>query len=113
MLLRASLVSWLTLIGPAGAEWRADVVPTPGRVTSIEVLGTETQIGIGSNWYRIASKTRRLLPSPAPVYSAVPLDGLPDGRVAISRGTIARVGSPIRPTVTAMESSAMLPRPEA
>jgi hypothetical protein len=90
MWLPISLAAWLTLVGPAAAEWRAETVPTSGRVTSIEVLGAETHIAIGSNWYRIAPKTRTLVPSQAPVYPAVPPGGLSDGRVAIGDGVIAR-----------------------
>ena len=90
MLPRISLVFWLILATPAGAEWRADIVPAPGRVTSVEVVGAETHIAIGSNWYGIAAETGALVPSRAPVSPAVPPGGLPDGRVATSNGAIAR-----------------------
>jgi len=66
------------------------MVPTPGRVTSIEVLGAETHVAIGSNWYRIAATTGTLIPSPAPSFPAVPPGGLSDGRVATSDRAIAR-----------------------
>ena len=66
------------------------MVPTSGRVTSIEVLGTETHIAIGSNWYRFVPSTKTLVASHAPSYPAVPAGGLPDGRVATSGGAIAR-----------------------
>ncbi|MDP1582671.1 MAG: VCBS repeat-containing protein [Bradyrhizobium sp.] len=88
-LLLISLVSWLAL-GPAGAEWRAETVPTPGPVTSLEVRGADTRIGIGSNWYRIAPATGSLIAAQAPDFSAVPAGGLSDGRVASSDGAIAR-----------------------
>ena len=90
ILLRVSLVLWLTLVGPVGAEWRAEMVPTPGRVTSIEVLGAETRVAIGSNWYRIAATAGTLVPSPAHSFPAVPPGGLSDGRVATSDRAIAR-----------------------
>jgi hypothetical protein len=90
MLRLISLVSWLALAGPAAAEWRAETVPTSGRVTSIEVLGAETHIAIGPNWYRMAATTGALVPSHAPVHPAVPRGGLPDGRVATGDGAIAR-----------------------
>ena len=90
MLRLISLVSWLALVGPAVAEWRAETVPTSGRVTSIEVLGTETLISVGPNWYRIAPTTGTLISAHAPVYPAVPPGGLADGRVATNRGAIAR-----------------------
>ena len=90
MLVRVSLVCWLILSGPAGAEWRADMVPASGRVTSIEVVGAKTLIAIGSNWYRIGAETGTLAPARAPVHPAVPPGGLPDGRVATSEGAIAR-----------------------
>ena len=90
MLLLISLVSWLALAGPAAAEWRAEMVPTSGRVTAIEVLGTDTHIAIGSNWYRIVPNTKTLVGSHPPSYPAVPAGGLSDGRVATSGGAIAR-----------------------
>ena len=84
------LVSWLSLVGPATAEWRAETVPTSGRVTSVEVRGTETRIAIGPNWYRIAPATGMLVPAQALGFPAVPAGGLSDGRVASSDGAIAR-----------------------
>ena len=89
ILLRALLVAWLALVGPAVAEWRAETVPAPGRVTAIEVHGAETHVAIGPNWYRIVPKTRTLFLSNAAFYPAVPPGGLSDGRVAISPGVIA------------------------
>ena len=90
LLLRISLIAWLALVGPAVAEWRAETVPTPGRVASIEVRGAETRIAIGSNWYRIAPGNNALVSSDAPGYPVVPPRGLPDGRVALSNGAIRR-----------------------
>jgi hypothetical protein len=89
-MLLTSLVSWLALVGPAAAEWRAETVPTPGRVTSVEVRGTETRIAIGPKWYRIAPTTGTLVAAQAPDFPAVPAGGLSDGRVAGSDGAIAR-----------------------
>ena len=88
-ILLVSLVSWLAL-GPASAEWRAETVPTSGRVTSVEVRGTDTRIAIGPKWYRIAPATGTLMTAPAPGFPAVPPGGLSDGRVASSGGAIAR-----------------------
>ena len=88
-LLLISLVSWLAL-GPAGAEWRAETVPAPGPVTSLEVRGADTRIAIGSNWYRIAPSNGALIAAQAPDFAAVPAGGLSDGRVAGSDGAIAR-----------------------
>jgi hypothetical protein len=88
-LLLISLVSWLAL-GPASAEWRAETVPTSGRVTSLEVRGADTRIAIGPNWYRIAPATGTLIAAQAPDFAAVPAGGLSDGRVAGSDGAIAR-----------------------
>lgn len=89
-MLLTSLVSWLALVGPATAEWRAETVPTSGRVTSVEVQDTETRIAVGQHWYRIAPATGTLVPAQAPGFPAVPPDGLSDGRVASSDGAIAR-----------------------
>ncbi|MDP1865258.1 MAG: VCBS repeat-containing protein [Bradyrhizobium sp.] len=88
-LLLTSLVSCLVL-GPAAAEWRAEPVPTPGRVTSVEVRGTDTRIAVGPNWYRIAPATGTLISAQAPGFPAVPPGGLSDGRVASGDGAIAR-----------------------
>ena len=35
------LVAWLALDGVAAAEWRVEVVPTPGHVTAVETIGRE------------------------------------------------------------------------
>lgn len=82
--------SWLALVGPASAEWQAETVATPGRVTAVEVRGTETRIAIGPIWYRLAPTTGTLIPAEAPGFPAVPPGGLSDGRVARSDGAISR-----------------------
>ena len=86
----ALIASWLTIVGPAAAEWRAEIVPTPGRVTSIEVLNEKTHIAIGPNWYRIVPGTGSLMATGAPGFPLVPSGGLSDGRVAAGHGPIAR-----------------------
>jgi hypothetical protein len=90
-LLGTTLGVWLMLGASAGAGWRADVVPAPGPVTAIETTGTEVRVAIGRSWYRVTTEPVRLQSAPAPAHPAAPADALPDARVAIGHGTIARV----------------------
>jgi hypothetical protein len=80
----------LALNTPAAAEWRADVVVAPGRVTALETNGLDVRIAVGRSWYRVATDPLRLEPATAPERPAMPADALPDGRVAIGGGTVAR-----------------------
>ncbi len=87
---RAALASWLALAAPAAADWRADVVPAPGRVTAVETAGKDVRVGIGQSWYRVASDPARLESTPPPDRAAVPAGALPDARVALGTDKIAR-----------------------
>ena len=85
-----AIASWLALTAAAAAEWRATVVPAPGRVSAVEAAGANVRVSIGRSWYRVAAETERLEPAPAPDRPAVPADALPDTRVAIVDGGTAR-----------------------
>lgn len=89
VLLCAALASWLTLT-PAAAEWRAVMVPAPGRVTEVEAAGTDVRVAIGARWYRVAADVLRLEPAPSPERIPIPAGALPDARVAIGVDKIAR-----------------------
>ena len=89
-LLRTALVSWLALTASAAADWRADVVPAPGRVTAVETAGKHVRIAIGQSWYRVASDPARLESASPPDRPAAPAGALPDARVALGNDKIAR-----------------------
>ncbi len=78
------------VVSAAAADWRAEVVPAPGRVTAVETIGKDVRVAIGRRWYRFAADVARLEPAPPFDRPAIPAGGLPDGRVAIGSGTIAR-----------------------
>jgi FG-GAP-like repeat len=85
-----ALASWLALIASAAADWRADVVPAPGRVTAVETVGKHVRVAIGQSWYRLASDPARLESASPPDRPAAPAGALPDARVATGIDTIAR-----------------------
>ena len=86
----AALACWLALAASAAADWRADIVPAPGRVTAVETAGKHVHVAIGGSWYRVASDLARLQPASPPDRPGVPVGALPDARVAIGIDTIAR-----------------------
>lgn len=90
MQLRAALLAWIVFIGPAAAQWRVDVVPTSGPVTAIDVDGTAVRIAIGSSWYRIANDALKLVSANPPDRQKLPRDALPDGRIVVGTGQVAR-----------------------
>jgi hypothetical protein len=85
-----TLSSWLALAASAAADWRADVVPAPGRVTAVETTGKHLRVAIGQNWYRVAADPARLESTSPPDRPAVPTGALPDARVAMGTDKIAR-----------------------
>ncbi len=89
-LLAVVLASWLTPDAAAAKDWRVDTVPAPGHVTSVETIGADVHIAIGRRWYRFATGEVRLEASPAPDRPAIPAGALPDARVAVGVGKIAR-----------------------
>lgn len=78
------------VVSAAAADWRAVVVPAPGRVTAIETAGKDVRVAIGRHWYRFAADAARLEPALPFDRPAIPAGGLADGRVAVGSGTIAR-----------------------
>lgn len=90
MLVRAALAFSLAFIVPAAAEWRADIVPTTGHVTAIEVEGAAVRIATGPKWYQLASDGAKLVPSGPPDRPVLPRDALSDGRMALGTAQVAR-----------------------
>ena len=92
--MRALALALLTFaaVPAAAAEWRAEIVPTPGRVSAIETVGGEVRVAIGGAWFRVARTPQgaRLAPAAAPARPPRPPGALPDGRVALGRADIAR-----------------------
>jgi hypothetical protein len=90
MLLRAALLCWIVFIVPAAAQWRADIVPTSGRVTAIDVDGAAVRIAVGPSWYQLANDAAKLVPASPPDRPKLPRDALPDGRVIVGTAQVAR-----------------------
>ena len=84
------LVAWLALDGVAAAEWRVEVVPTPGHVTAVETIGREVRFDMSGRWYRLAAGTARLEPAPPPARPAAPEGAIPDARIAAGIDKVAR-----------------------
>jgi hypothetical protein len=80
----------MSMIEPAAAAWRLDMVSSPGRVTALQAMGGEVAIAVGASWYRLAADGAKLEPAAAPRRMAVPAGGLEDGTVAVGRGIVAR-----------------------
>lgn len=85
-----ALFVWPTLVSPAAAEWRADILPVPGRVTAIDDIGGSVRIATGQGWYRFKPHDGSVEAASAPDISALPVGALPDGRIAHGRETVAR-----------------------
>ncbi len=88
--LMSLLMSWLALSATAAADWRAEIVPAPGKVTAVETAGKQVRIAIGGRWYRIAADALRLESALPFERAAVPAGALPDARVATGVEKIAR-----------------------
>ena len=74
------------------AEWRAQKIVTPARVDAIETVGDAVEIDAGGLWYRLSlGKTGPALTflDEGPKFEH-PEGALPDGRVAVGTGDIAR-----------------------
>ncbi len=88
-LLCMAFALWLALDALAAAEWRADIIEAPGRVTAVEIVGADVRIAIGRSWYRITTETARLESAPPPHRPELSIGALPDGRVAIGIDKVA------------------------
>lgn len=44
------VASWLALGSAGAADWRADPVAAPGKVTAVESVGAQVRVAIGRNW---------------------------------------------------------------
>ena len=85
-----ALAVWPTLVSPAAAEWRADILPMPGRVMAIEDIGGSVRIATGQGWYRFKPDDGSLEIASAPDVPALPDGALPDGRIVHGRETVVR-----------------------
>ncbi|MEI8152367.1 MAG: hypothetical protein WCG92_12295 [Hyphomicrobiales bacterium] len=90
LLLGAASAILLALSPAMAADWRADVVPAAGRVTAVEAKDGEVRVAIGQNWYRLVDNAKQLESASPPVRPAVPSGALPDARVAVGDGVVAR-----------------------
>jgi FG-GAP-like repeat len=90
LLLPCAALSMALAAQASAAEWQADIVPTPGRVTAVETVGKDVRIAIGPRWYRVGADGTRLEAVAAPAPQALPADALSDARVVIGTETIAR-----------------------
>jgi hypothetical protein len=90
LLLCTTLILCVAAHASRAAEWCAEIVAAPGRVSTLVRVGAEVRIGIGQGWYRLAVDGARLEAAPPPAPLAVPAGALPDARVAVGRDTVAR-----------------------
>jgi len=80
----------LALCASAAAQWRGDVLETPGQVSAVDTAGPDARVAIDGNWYRLAADGAQLEAAPAPEHPPVPADALPDARAATGTGRILR-----------------------
>jgi hypothetical protein len=76
----------------AAADWRAEILPTPGPVKAIETVAGEPHILIGNGWFRIVTRSNAvtLAATAKPLPRPRPAGYLPDGRIAEGRHDISR-----------------------
>jgi FG-GAP-like repeat len=91
--MRWMVVALLGLSSAAhGAEWRAEQIDTPARVTAIETVGGKPRIDAGGLWYGVdwdgGHVRLRFVDTP---HQPPPENALPDGRVVTGSRDIARV----------------------
>jgi hypothetical protein len=75
---------------PAAAQWRADILAAPGRVSAIETAGADVRVQVEGKWYRLTADGRRLEAASGPSFPPLPAGALPDARVATGAGGIVR-----------------------
>lgn len=85
-------IALFAFIQTAAAEWRLEILPTPGPVKAIDASTEEPLIAIGGGWFRLVAGTNRitLAATAGPPQRPMPEDALPDGRVAYGKRNIAR-----------------------
>ncbi len=91
--MRWMAVALLALTSTAhAAEWRAERIETPARVTAIEMVDGKPRVDAGGLWYGVAldGEQVRLSFLDAP-RQPLPENALPDGRVVTGTHGIARV----------------------
>ena len=92
--MRLVLAAFALLVGTAAqaAGWRVEVVPTPARVEAIRTVDGRVDVNAGGLWYRltIGDKGPSLTFLDVAPKQDRPEGALPDSRVAIGVGDIAR-----------------------
>ncbi|MCF8476898.1 MAG: VCBS repeat-containing protein [Pseudolabrys sp.] len=95
--MRLALLACLAALFGTGnveaAEWRAERVDTPARVTAIETVDGQARVNAGGLWYRVTrvgGQVKLTFIDTAPPLKK-PDGALPDGRVATGSRDIARV----------------------
>ncbi|MBI3436583.1 MAG: VCBS repeat-containing protein [Proteobacteria bacterium] len=89
----ATLVAWAMPDGAAqAAQWQAQSVAAPARVTAVEMIADVPHVLAGGTWYKaaLAGGEVKLTPAAPPRRAAVPSGALPDARVALGRHDVAR-----------------------
>ena len=89
-LLPVSLAALLALSHAQAADWRADVIPAPGRASEVDLTGSDVRVAVGRSWYKITGDPARLEGASAPARVTVPEDALPDASVGVGQETVAR-----------------------
>jgi hypothetical protein len=79
----AALSLALAVHTATAAEWRAEIMPTAGRVSAVETAGADVRVAVGGRWYRFDANATRLDSAAPPEQPSVPKGALPDARVAI------------------------------
>lgn len=87
-----AIAVWLCTLCTASnaVEWRIESVPTPGKVTAIETSDENVRVAVGGQWFRLSDDGKQLDPSEVMLRHPMPKSGLPDGRVATGRTTVAK-----------------------
>ena len=74
------------------AEWHVQRVNTPARVIAIETAESQVRVNAGGLWYRVVVGGEQAMLEfiDRPAETKLPENALPDGRMAIGTGAIAR-----------------------
>lgn len=74
------------------AAWRVEPVDVPGTPFELTQIGDAPHLAVAAGWYRVVVKDGavKLEPASAPRQPPLPPDALPDGKIAVGNGDIAR-----------------------
>lgn len=84
------IASWPALASSAFADWQIGVVPAPGPVIALDRLGAEIRVAVGKSWYRLKPDATGLQEAGPLVRPSAPAGAMPDARVAVGVGSVAR-----------------------